>query len=377
MKVLYFSKTSDIGPSSRYRVYQYLPYLRSRGFDVVVKPLFGPTYFWLLTWRAAWTRVIAKAVYVLVRFFKRVWDLLSVGRVDLIVIEGQLFPYCPATVEQVLVKLNQKILIELDDAIYLTRFHRKKISELLQASSTAIVGNHALANFVGRFATKVAVVPTVVDTDRFRPSTKRGSIESRDGALTIVWVGLASNFPYFELLVPVIRELQRTERVRFRVISSHPPSCSGVNLDFRLWSLEGEVAEIQGGDIGVMPLPDTEWARGKCGLKLLQYMAVGLPAVASPIGVNQEIIADGENGFLASTQEEWYANLVRLCRDAELRVRIGQAARKTVEAKYSLSVWGPRLANCYREIIEEHRELKSFAADGRASTRSRDGRDPH
>lgn len=361
MKILYFSKASDIGPSSRYRIFQYLPYLRSRELDVVVKPLFGPTYFWLLTWRAAWPQFIAKAIYALLRFFKRAGDLLAMGRVDLIVIEGQLFPYCPATVEQLLVKLNRKLVVELDDAIYLTRFHHRKMSALLRVSSAAIVGNRVLANYVGRFASRVSIVPTVVDTDRFRPAAQLGSSQARDGVLRIVWVGLASNFPYLGLLIPVIRELQRTERVQFRVISSRPPVFPGVSLDFRLWSLEGEVADLQGGHIGVMPLPDTEWTRGKCGLKLLQYMALGLPAVASPIGVNQEIISDGENGFLASTQEEWHATLFRLCRDAELRARIGQAARKTVESEYSLSIWGPRLADRYREVINENRPIESIS----------------
>ena len=369
MRVVYFSKASDIGPSSRYRIFQYLPYLRSQELDVVVKPLFGPTYFWLLTWRAAWLKVIAKAIYALLRFFKRAGDLLSMGRVDLIVIQGQLFPYCPATVERLLVKLNRKIVVELDDAIYLTRFHQLKISELLRVSSAAIVGNHLLANYAGRFASRVSVIPTVVDTDRFRPGAQLTSNRDRKGVTTIVWVGLAYNFPYLELLAPVIRELQRTERVQFRVISSRPPALPGVNLDFRSWSLEGEVADLQGGHIGVMPLPDTEWARGKCGLKLLQYMALGLPAVASPIGVNQEIISDGENGFLASTQEEWHTALIRLCQDAELRVRIGQAARKTVEQEYSLSVWGPRLADRYRVIINENRPVESISTGRRAPTR--------
>ena len=359
MKVLYFSKASDIGPSSRYRIFQYLPYFHAREIDVVVKPLFGPTYFWLLTWRPAWPKVIAKAIYALVRFFKRAGDLLAMGPVDLIVIEGQLFPYCPATVERLLVKLNWKIVVELDDAIYLTRFHQRKIPALLRMSSAAIVGNHVLANYAGRFASRVSVIPTVVDTGRFHPAVQRGSSQARDSVLTIVWIGLAFNFPFLELLVPVIRELQRSEGVQFRVISSRPPAFPGVTIDFRLWSLEGEVADLRGGDIGVMPLPDTEWTRGKCGLKLLQYMALGLPSVASPIGVNREIISDGENGFLATTQEEWRTILLRLCQDAELRLRIGQAARQTVETKYSLSIWGPRLADRYRVIVDESRSVVS------------------
>ena len=369
MKVLYFSKASDIGPSSRYRIFQYVPYLRSRELDVVVKPLFGPTYFGLLTWRAAWPKIIAKSIYVLLRFSKRAGELLSMGRVDLIVIEGQLFPYCPATVERLLVKLNQKIVVELDDAIYLTRFHRRKMAALLQVSSAAIVGNHELANYAQKFTSAVSIVPTVVDTDRFRPAVQRGSCQAQGRGLTIVWVGLASNFSYLESLVPVLARLQQVERVKFRVVSSYAPTLPGVNLEFRLWSLENEVADLLEGDIGVMPLPDTEWARGKCGLKLLQYMALGLPAVASPIGVNQEIISGGENGFLAATEDEWYTALLRLCQDEALRVRLGTAARKTVESRYSLSVWGPRLADHYRRILSENRPAGSVLPGIKVSSR--------
>lgn len=363
MKVVYFSKASEIGPSSRYRIFQYLPHLSSQGVDVTVRPLFGPTYFSLLTWRVGWLRVVAKAGYVMLRFARRAADLLSLGRTDLIVIEGQLFPYAPATAERFLAKMKRRLVIELDDAIYLTPFHQRKMPVLLRLSSAAIVGNRVLAAYAGRFAPRVAVIPTVVDTDRFRPAVTRASRQDPKDLITIVWAGLAFNFPYLQLLAPVLKELQRTELVRFRVISSRPPALPGVSLDFKVWSLEDEVVDLQSGHIGVMPLLDTEWARGKCGLKLLQYMALGLPAVASPVGVNQEIISEGQNGFLASTQDEWYTALLRLCRDAELRSMIGSAARKTVEQEYALSVWGPRLVDSYRAIINDNGSPGSVLAD--------------
>jgi hypothetical protein len=274
------------------------------------------------------------------------------GNPDLIVVEGQLFPYCPSWVERLLVWMGHKLVIEFDDAIYLTRFHRRKIPQLLTLSSSAIVGNRTLAEYACRFASAVSVVPTVVDTDRFVPRrTPHGAPAGRGkGQIIIAWIGLAYNFSYLDVLIPALQMVQRELRVRFRVISSRPPELPGVEAEFVPWNLATEVAQLQDCHIGVMPLPDSEWARGKCGLKLLQYMALGMPAVASPIGVNCEIIRSGENGLLATTSSEWSSHLVRLCLDAGLRRRLGAAARRTVEARYALKVWGPRLAQEYLTV---------------------------
>jgi glycosyltransferase involved in cell wall biosynthesis len=136
------------------------------------------------------------------------------------------------------------------------------------------------------------------------------------------------------------------------MICGTPPLIEGVHVEFRKWDHGTEVADLQTGHIGIMPLPDDEWTRGKCGLKLLQYMSMGMASIASPVGVNREIIQDGVNGFLASTHDEWYEKLLRLCEEAPLRTRIGQEARKTVIESYSLSVWAPRLIACYRSLSD-------------------------
>ena len=170
--------------------------------------------------------------------------------------------------------------------------------------------------------------------------------------MTIVWIGLAYNLKYLDVVAPALRRLQERYPVKLRVVCSQPPALPGVDIEFRPWTWQREVDDLQDATIGVMPLEDTEWARGKCALKLLQYLAVGLPAVASPVGVNRDILVNGDNGFLASTEEEWYVRLESLCRDPQLRARMGQAGRRTVETRYSLSVWGPRLADMYRAFAE-------------------------
>ena len=353
MTVVYFSKTSEHGPSSRHRIYQFLPYLESAGIHCAVRPLFGRTYFTLLGINSSTLRTSGKAMYVGARFIKRIWDLIKIGKTEVVVIEGQLFPYCPPWIERVLTLLRKKVVVEYDDAIYLTSGHGWKIPALLRLSTAAIVGNATLAKYASAHTNNVIVVPTVVDTDRFKPPDDERSshMPAPAGRITIVWIGLAYNFRYLHMLLPALNELQKEHRIVLRIISSAAPVLPGLDVEFRPWSYENEVRDLQTADIGVMPLPDDEWARGKCGLKLLQYMAVGLPSLASAVGVNCDIVRDGKNGFLARTEEEWCRRLAELCGDRELRRRIGNAARATVEAQYGLKQWGPALARRYASII--------------------------
>jgi glycosyltransferase involved in cell wall biosynthesis len=352
MNVLYFAKTSEIGPSSRYRIFQYVPSLKSCAVDVAVQPLFGPAYFRLVLWPPV-IRLFVKAIYVAFRFARRGFALMTLGKADLVVIEGQLFPYLGPAAEWLLTK-RYKTVVELDDAIYLTYRHGRKIPALLRMSAGAIVGNRTLAEYAGAYTSNVRVIPTVVDTDRFYPINRRHQPVASDSEspLIIVWIGLDYNVSLLDLLVPAFQRLQKDHCVIVRMIASRPYSLPGINTEFRPWSFNTEVADLQNSDIGVMPLPDTEWTRGKCGLKLLQYMAVGIPCVASPVGVNREIISHGQNGFLAANEEEWYTRLTALCRDPAMRFEIGRAGRNTVESDYSLKAWAPRLADAYRALAD-------------------------
>jgi glycosyltransferase involved in cell wall biosynthesis len=373
MQITYFSKTSEIGPSSRYRIYQFLPYLEAGGVSVTIRPLFGIFYFRLLTWRPSVWRRIVISLYVVGRFTGRWFDLLASGKTDLVVIEGQLFPYLPPLAERILARW-QKFVIEFDDAIYLTSGHAEKIPVLLRLSTGAIVGNSTLAAYAESHSSNVYVVPTVVDTDRFSPrfTSPLPTLGATADLLTIGWIGLAYNASYLEWLRPVFLRLQQEFNLRLLVISSQPPTLDGVNVLFRPWSYETEVDDLRACEIGVMPLPDNEWARGKCGLKLLQYMAVGLASVATPLGVNRDIILDGVNGCLAATSEQWYTQLHRLCLDRSLRTRMGEVARKTVESQYALSVWGPRLLDLYKgfQLDEGRRALRQRNPASKAVTSS-------
>lgn len=351
MNVSYFAKSSEIGPSSRYRIFQYLPWFEASGFQVAVKPLFRAAYFHMLGWTYGWQRMIGRAVYATWRFLVRALDVVSSGKADLIVVEGPLFPYAGVMVERWLAK-RTPLIVELDDAIYLTPGQEKVIPALLELSAGAIMGNETLATYARAFARNVHVIPTVVDTTRFTPKENGpASVERSDTAvLRIVWMGLDYNLPHLTWLTPVLKRLQAEYHVQVRVVCGTAPRWDGVEIEYCRWSYETEVDLLRGSDIGIMPLQDTEWSKGKCGLKLLQYMSVGLPVVASPIGVNCQILRDGVNGFLASTEDEWYSALATLCRHGDVRERVGKEARRTVIDEYSLAIWGPRLVACYREL---------------------------
>lgn len=363
LSVAYFSKSTSIGPTSRYRILQFLPGLTGQGIDCRVYPLFGPTYWRILEMPSIVLQTAAKVVYVLGRFAQRLWDVVTMGAVDLVVIEGQLFPYLPAWAEWMVVKSGRRVVVEYDDAVYLTAGHRRKVPTLMRMASGVIVGNDTLGRYAAKYAPRVLVVPTVVDTDRFVPLRQREDAHPvPNGPLNVVWMGLAYNLPYLNQVAPVLRELQERGLLTVRIVCSRPLRWPGLAVDFRMWSLEQEVDLLQDCDIGIMPLQDNEWARGKCGLKLLQYMAVGLPAIASPVGVNQDIVRDGANGFLASSEAEWRAKLIRLCNDAELRAGMGKAARQTVVDHYSLMAWTPKLAASYWDLASNGRTADSQSA---------------
>jgi glycosyltransferase involved in cell wall biosynthesis len=350
--IAYFSKASSIGPSSRYRICQFLPYLSAVGMECRIFPLFGPVYYRILEFRNPVARLLVKVVYVGGRLVKRSWDLMTLPRVDVVVIEGQLFPYAPAWLERLILRVLPTVVLEFDDAIYLTRFHQSKIPALLKSVSESVVGNEVLARYARQYCSHVSVIPTVVDTRRFTPAvgTEPSAREDGQRLLRVVWIGLAYNLEYLDIVVPALRALSEQGLVCFRVICSHPPVLKGVNMEFRPWSMDLEATDLRECHIGIMPLPDTEWARGKCGLKLLQYMACGLATVASPVGVNREIVRDNETGFLAASPSAWYEKLYRLCQDDELRARLGRAGRQRVEGSYSLARWGPLVAEHYLDL---------------------------
>lgn len=354
MKVVALTRTSSIGPSTRYRIEQYLPALSAEGIDVVTLPLFGPTWFAILGFRFAPLRVFCKIAYSLVRLGARLAQIRRAARsdADLILVEQQYFPYLPAWIEARLWIRHKPTILEFDDAIYLTFAHGTKLERLCSLATCVIVGNRFLADFATAHARRVVVIPTTVDVARYPLRNRRD-----DDVFRVAWVGLPYNFGFLDVVAGPLADLATNRPCELRVISRGSPTGTepfgAVRIVARPWSAATEADELAACDVGVMPVPADEWGRGKCGLKLLQYMAAGLPVVASPVGVNADIINHGENGLLASTPDDWRAALEQLAADPELVDRLGRAGRRTVEARYSLESGARSVAETYRQTCRD------------------------
>jgi glycosyltransferase involved in cell wall biosynthesis len=209
-----------------------------------------------------------------------------------------------------------------------------------------LAGNAHLAEYALRHNPRVSVVPTTIDTDAYVPAA---APPDQDGPPALGWTGSHSTVQHLDLLAPTLRALRRQLAYRLHVLGTSDYRLDGVEVRARAWSAATEVEDIRRFDVGLMPLPDDDWSRGKCGLKMLQCMALGIATVASPVGVNAEIVDDGANGLLASGAAEWLDRLTRLARDPDLRRRLGDNGRATVEERYSARVWAPRVGELLRQ----------------------------
>lgn len=351
MKVVALTRTSAIGPSTRYRIEQYRPALAAKGLQLVTLPLFGETWFSILDARSPLRRVAAKALYTPLRLFARIGQCwrAATGNADLVLIEQQIFPYLPWGLESLLWPSGKRVILEFDDAIFLTPGHADKLRRLCARADLVIVGNDFLKEWAEPHARRVVVIPTTVDTSR-PPVPPRPS----DGTLRVGWIGLRYNLRYLRALAGPLRRLAESGvDCELRVISRGPPDpdpCwKGVRVVMRPWAVATEREEIAACDVGVMPLPDSDWARGKCALKLLQFMEAGRPVAASPVGVNPKLIRHGENGWLAADEDGWVEALAAVHTDPEGSARIAAAGRRTVEQRYSLARSASLLAETYRQ----------------------------
>jgi glycosyltransferase involved in cell wall biosynthesis len=269
----------------------------------------------------------------------------------LVLIEYELFPWFPALFERLLAWRGCRMVVDYDDALFhqydahpnpwVRRLLGSKIATVMRLAHTVVVGNAYLAAYArSAGARRVELIPTVVDLVRYRVKDAARNSDN----FTIGWIGSPSTARYLHEIAPALARLCRDGRARVRVVGSGPLNLPGVAMEVVAWSEETEVEEILGFDVGVMPLPDEPWARGKCGFKLVQYMACALPVVASPVGVNSEIVEDGVNGFLACGEADWVAALERLKENAALGKRLGKEGRRKVEEQYCLQVTGARFA---------------------------------
>ncbi len=360
MRILFLTKTDRAGPSSRLRFYNFIPALEARQHEVVARPLFDAT--WLTLREAHGLRALTdKARYAATRLATRALAERDATTFDLIVVEGQCFPYLPALLETWLfaaraaTRAKLKIVVEFDDAIYLTPLHRKKLEFIARNADHVIVGNPTLATWARSAGAHVSIVPTVYPAP---PPDATATIHTapftRARPLRVGWVGLPYNFDMLATAVEPLAALAPSIPLELVVVSSRPPRFAAIEPRFIAWSEHGEAAAVASFDIGIMPLPDNEWARGKCGAKLIQMMLAGVPTIASPVGINRDILAAHEalpRGLAASTPEEWRTAIARLARDPGLRTQLAARGREYALANYSLSAWSEKLPNLYEAIV--------------------------
>lgn len=358
ISALFLTKYSREGASSRYRFLQYFPYLEANGIACSFSPLTDAKYLEHLyvSGRGSMADPVRS-------FARRIGALTTVGRYDIVVIEYEILPYFPPFFESALNMAGIPLIVNYDDAIFyryslhpnafIKRFLGGKIDAVMRTADLVIAGNAYLAEHARKAgAARVETLPTVVDLVRY-PGTPSG----KNTVFTIGWIGSPSTAKYLQKIAPALAEVSSGGRARLRLIGSGPVEISGVPVEIRAWSEETEVAELAACDAGIMPLDDGLWEQGKCGLKLIQYMASGLPVVVSPVGMNRQLVQEGANGFLAGDNAEWVRSLAALRDDKGLRERMGRTGRAKAEAGYSLQVTAPRLEALIRGVVDGAREV--------------------
>ena len=349
----------DTTPSQRFRLEQWAPHLVEHGVDVSFLP-FADEHLTRLLRQPG--RFGEKVRGILAAGRRQGRRLKTIDRVDAYVIHRAASLVGPPSIERRLARSGIPIVYDFDDAIYelhtssvnrgfgWLKFPRKT-AQICEMSRLVTVGNAFLAEFASRHSRSVHIVPTSVDTARFRPRTE-GDDHPHDGpsrTIVVGWAGSSTSQAHLEAHAEVLAEAQRRFRFELRVFSDRRPNLPGVVTVWRPWSREREVEEIAAFDIGIMPMPDDRWSRGKCALKALLCMAVGLPTIVSPVGANREVVDNGANGLWASTPEEWYGAFGRLIDDPKERGRLGRAARRRVEERYSAAACAARFAAALRE----------------------------
>jgi glycosyltransferase involved in cell wall biosynthesis len=352
MNVLFLTKYGRLAASTRYRYSQFQPGLLSAGIKSDVSPLLDDDYLSAMFAGRRPKLAMAKAL------LRRAHAVLTARRYDCVILHCEAYPYLPPVFEWWLQSRGIPYVYDFDDAIFhqydihpnpiIRRLFSNKIRRVIRGASAVIAGNEYLADYARQVNPHVTVIPTVVDTDRYLARPR--SADAPGCPLVVGWIGSPSTAKYVVERAAALRTFCVKHGARVVLVGSGPVELPGVPLELRPWAEASEVTDIQQFDIGIMPLSDTPWARGKCGFKLIQYMACGIPVVASPVGVNASIVAHGSNGFLASTDAEWVAALEEIATNAERRARMGTAALESVARSYSLAAATPKLLTVLSDL---------------------------
>lgn len=348
-EILILSRYSRLGSSSRLRMTQYIPFLSENELNITQKCFFNDRYLMLLYNN----KKISK--FLLFKFYlKRVLILLNAKKYDLIWIEKEIFPYFPAMFEYALNKFNIPYIVDYDDAVfhnydlsknkYIKKLLGNKIDNVMKYSSIVIAGNQYISERAKLSGAKeVVIIPTVVDIERYSEK-----VNYQSDIIIVGWIGSPYTQKYLVDIIKILEKMSKSNPIRLVLVGANhsiQESVSELDIEVLPWSENMEAEYIKSFDIGIMPLVDGPWEKGKCGYKLIQYMASGVPVIASPVGVNVEIVMNNQCGYLAGIPSEWEVSFQMLISDYKKRQHYGKNGRKAVEQIYSLQVQRTKLLN--------------------------------
>jgi glycosyltransferase involved in cell wall biosynthesis len=353
MRILLLHKYGRKSASFRYRLEQYLPYLKNAGYSYKVESLLTDRYLEhkFKTGKRDWLGYIRVFLHRLSLF----WRVRNFG---LVIICVEFLPYFPPVFEKYLKWINIPYIFDYDDPVfhyydlsgnYIVKLaFGKKYATVLSNASYIIGGSPYLVNFSKQFNNNVIYLPTVVDPSHYN---RVKTFSNKRPTFTIGWIGSPSTSIYLNLITPALKNICKQYDVRIVLIGAGNFFIEDVPVEIKTWTEKSEVDLLLEFDVGIMPLTDDLWSQGKCGFKLVQYMACGLPVIASPVGVNTEMVEHGKNGFLASSIDEWIRAFSNLAEDKELCKKMGQHSRITFENEYSLSVTAPKFLSIIQEFL--------------------------
>jgi len=331
MKVLFLIQGFSVA-ASRYRVLQYIPYLNSKGIDTSV---------------SLYPRTLKENF----QFFN------DLPQYDIIFLQRKRFNQPRLGW---LRKRAKRIIYDFDDSVMyrnskardpISQTRRRRFVQMIKNSNFVIAGNEFLKSEVLPFNPNVEVIPSAIDQERYHLKT----YPLKQDRVTLGWIGDHGSIHYLEKMRPLFDKIgEQYPHVNLKIVCDTFFDCERMNVIKKNWSSEEEVADLQGFDIGLMPLVDDPWSWGKCGLKIIQYQGVGLPVVCTPVGINMDLVEDGINGYWAMTLVEWEKKLSALIEDSELRERMGREGRRRVLENYTYQACAPRLLSILTRAMEKH-----------------------
>ena len=354
LKILFIAPHPIEGPSTRFRICQYFPALDAAGIDYELRPFLSSRLAPVAYEKGALAGKLGVTAW---STLKRCGDVVRASRADLVYVLREAYPFGPEVFERLMEAASGRLAFDFDDLIWANATNYEnpldrlrdwnRPARVMARAQRIVAGSDYLADYARRHASdpsRVLVLPTVVDTERFRPRPR-----DSDGTVVFGWIGTPRNTSYLQAVWPALAEAAMADRrIRYLFVGAQAFETGDVPVEFRPWAMDREIRDIQDFDVGIMPLPEDEQSRGKCGFKLIEYMACGLASIATPIGANTAILTDGETGLWAHDDGEWTDAIRRLASEPATRAEMSRAARLRAVRHYSLAMMAPRFVDVVR-----------------------------